>query len=209
MLVTSYLRSGQLDKATSTLQPLLKDADTDPAVSALAGETYLQSGDVRSAEEYFAKASRQDPKNARTRTALALTHIAGGNTSGVGELQAIAESDSGTMADMALITVNLRRGEFDKAVKAVDALEKKQPGKPMVANLRARILLAKKDVAGARKAFEGAVSIDPEYFPAIANLASIDLAEKKPEQARKQFEDVLAKTKPPQSVDGTGGTSGA
>ncbi len=63
----------------STLQPMLKEADTNPAISALAGEVFLQSGDVKKAEEYFAKATRQDPKNARTRTALALTHLASGN----------------------------------------------------------------------------------------------------------------------------------
>jgi cellulose synthase operon protein C len=194
LLVTSYLRSGQLDKATTTLQPLLKYADTDPAVSAIAGETYLQSGDVKQAEEYFAKASLQDPKNARTRIALALTHIAGGNASGVGELEAIAESDGGTIADMALISVNLRQGNFDKALNAIDGLEKKHPDKPMAANLRGRVLLAKKDVEGARRAFERAVSIDPTYFPAIASLASMDIAEKKPEQARRRFDDMLAKT---------------
>lgn len=194
LLVTAYLRSGQLDKAVATLQPLLKEADSNPAISALAGEAYLQSGDVKKAEEYFAKAARQDPKNPRSRTALALTHLAGGNASAIEELQSIADSDSSTMADMALISISLRRGEFDKALKAIDGLEKKQPGKPLAPNLRGRTLLAKKDVAGARKAFEQAVSIDPGYMPAIASLASIDVAEKKPELARKRFEDVLAKT---------------
>jgi cellulose synthase operon protein C len=192
--VTTYLRSGQLDKAVATLQPILKEADSNPTISALAGETFLQSGDVKRAEEYFSKATRQDPKNFRTRTALALTHLASGNLSGIDELQKIADSDDSTLADMALISVSLRRGEFDKALKAIDGLEKKQPGKPMAANLRGRTLLAKKDVAGARKAFEQAVGIDPTYIPAIASLAAIDMAEKKPEQARKRFEDVLAKT---------------
>lgn len=194
LLVSAYLRSGQLDKAVATLQPLLKDADTDPAISALAGEAFLQSGDIKKAEEYFAKASRQDPKNARNRTALALTHVAGGNASGMEELQAIAESESSTMADMALISVSLRRGEFDKALKAIDGLEKKQPGKPIAPNLRGRTLLAKKDIAGARKAFEQAVSLDPGFIPAIASLAALDVADKNPERARKRFEDVLAKT---------------
>ena len=91
LLTTSYLRSGQLDKAVATLQPLLKEADINPAVSALAGETFLQSGDVKKAEEYFAKAARQDPKNPRPRTALALTQLAAGNNAGIGELQAIAD----------------------------------------------------------------------------------------------------------------------
>jgi cellulose synthase operon protein C len=193
LLISSYLRSGQSQKALALLQPMLKETDTNSAVSALAGEAYLQSGDVKKAEEYFAKAAKKDPKNTRTRTALALTHLASGNTSGVGELQAIAESDSSTIADMALISINLRRGEFDKALIAIDGLEKKQPDKPLAANLRGRTLLAKKDIPGARKAFERAASIDPTFMPAIVSLASIDVAEKKPEQARKRFQDVLLK----------------
>lgn len=201
LLTTSYLRSGQLDKAVATLQPLLKEADTSAAISALAGETFLQTGDVKKAEEYFAKAARQDPKNPRARTALALTQLAGGNAAGLGELQAIADSDSSTMADMALISVSLRRGEFDKALKAIDGLEKKQPNSPLASNLRARTLLAKKDVAGARKAFERATEIDPMYMPAVASLAALDLADKKPELARKRFEAVLAKEpKQPQAL---------
>ena len=201
LLTTSYLRSGQLDKAMATLQPLLKEADTSAAISALAGEAFLQTGDVKKAEEYFAKAARQDPKNPRARTALALTQLAGGNASGLSDLQAIADSDSGTMADMALISVSLRRGEFDKALKAIDGLEKKQPNSPLASNLRARTLLAKKDVAGARKAFERAAEIDPMYMPAIASLAALDLADKKPESARKRFEAVLAKEpKQPQAL---------
>lgn len=201
LLTTSYLRSGQLDKAVATLQPLLKEADTSAAISALAGETFLQAGDVKKAEEYFAKAARQDPKNPRARTALALTHLAAGNLSGITELQAVADSDSGTMADMALISVSLRRGEFDKALQAIDGLEKKQPKSPLASNLRARTLLAKKDVPGARKAFERAIEIDPMYMPAIASLAALDLADKKPDVARKRFEAVLAKEpKQPQAL---------
>jgi len=201
LLTTSYLRSGQLDKAVATLQPLLKDADTSAEISALAGETFLQTGDIKKAEEYFAKSTRQDPKNPRARTALALTHLAAGNASGLSDLQAIADSDSGTMADMALISVSLRRGELDKALKAIDGLEKKQPKSPLASNLRARTLLAKKDVPGARKSFERAIEIDPMYMPAIASLAALDLADKKPESARKRFEAVLAKEpKQPQAL---------
>ena len=44
---------------------------------ALAGEVYLQNSDVKKAEEYFTKASQQDPTDARKRTALAFTHLSG------------------------------------------------------------------------------------------------------------------------------------
>ncbi len=195
LLTTVYLRSGQSAKALATLQPLLKnDAALDATLNALAGEVFLQNGDAKKAEEYFAKSAKQDPKNEKTRTALALTHMAGGrDEAGLAELQDISATESGTTATMALISANLRRKDFDKALKAIDALEKKQPGKPLAANLRGRTLLAKKDMAGARKSFERSLEIDPSFFASVASLAAMDMADKKPDDARKRFEAVLAK----------------
>ncbi|HRE16941.1 MAG TPA: PEP-CTERM system TPR-repeat protein PrsT, partial [Rhodocyclaceae bacterium] len=86
----------------------------------------------------------------------------------------------------------LRRSEFDKALKAIDVLAKKQPDSPLAPSLRGQALLAKKDVAGARKNFEQALKVSPVYFPAAAILARLDMAEKKPDDARKRFESVLA-----------------
>ncbi|MEO6626786.1 MAG: XrtA/PEP-CTERM system TPR-repeat protein PrsT, partial [Burkholderiaceae bacterium] len=194
LLATVFMRSGQSAKALSTVQPLLKLESLDPSTTALIGEIYLQGGDVKKAEEYFAKATKLDPKNERTRTALALTHLSDGrDEAGLAELQEIANSETGSIATMALISTHLRRGEFDKALKAIDILEKKQPGKPLAANLRGRTLQAKKDPAGARKAFERSLELDPTYFASVASLAAMDMAEKKPDDARKRFEAVLAK----------------
>jgi putative PEP-CTERM system TPR-repeat lipoprotein len=94
---------------------------------------------------------------------------------------------------MALISAHLRRNEFDKALKAIDALEKKQPDKPGAAILQGRTYLAKKDTANARKSFERALAMEPTFFPAVASLAGLDMADKKPEEAKKRFEALLAK----------------
>jgi putative PEP-CTERM system TPR-repeat lipoprotein len=194
LLVVTYLRSGQPAKAMATLLPGLNRENIDPELLSVAGEVYLQNGDVKQAQEYFEKATKQAPKDGRKRTALALTHLMGGSVdTAFEELQDIAVSDTGTTADLALISAHLRRQEFDKALKAIDGLEKKQPDKPLAAVLRARTLLAKRDMAGARKSFERALTIDPSYFPAVASLAAIDRADKKPDDAKKRFEAVLAK----------------
>jgi putative PEP-CTERM system TPR-repeat lipoprotein len=194
MLVVIYLRSGQPAKAMATLTPGLARENVDPELLAVAGEVYLQNGDVKKAEEFFAQASQQDPKNARKKTSLALTHLVSGQVdSGFGELQDIAASDAGVTADLALISLHLRRQEYDKALAAIDGLEKKQADKPLAANLRGRTLLAKKDMAGARKSFEHALTLDPTFFPAVASLAGLDIADNKPDEARKRFEAVLVK----------------
>lgn len=193
-LVMIYLRSGQPAKALATLTPGLNHDNIDPALLAMAGEVYVQNNDLKKAEEFFAKASRQDPKNTKSRTSLALTRMMSGQIdAGFNELHDIAASDSDTTADLALISVHLRRQEFDKALAAIDALEKKQPGKALTASLRGQTLLAKKDTAGARKSFEQALGLDASFFPAVASLAGLDMADKKPEDAKNRFLTMLDK----------------
>ena len=192
LLIATYLRSGQAARAQDALQPVLGKIDGDPAMLALAGETFLQNGDAAQAEAYFAKAAQLDPDNAARKTSVAIAHLAQGKSGAIDELEDIAESDPGASADLALIASHLRTGQLDKALTAIDALEKKQPNNPATFNLRARMLLAKKDVAGARQNFEKALSIYPAYLSAAASLAVLDLADNKPDAAKKRFDAVLA-----------------
>jgi putative PEP-CTERM system TPR-repeat lipoprotein len=194
VLVRSHLRSGQPDKALAALQPILQGKDTAAAWLALAGETYMQSGDAATAAEYFTKAAKADPNNTRTQTALALTKMQMGRTEqAFDELEQIAAADSGGMADMALIASSMQQKQFDKALTAIAALEKKQPDNPAVHNLRGGALLGKGNIEGARKSFERALELAPTFLPAATSLARLDLADKKPDAAQKRFEGVLAK----------------
>jgi putative PEP-CTERM system TPR-repeat lipoprotein len=193
MLIATYLRSGQPAKALAELNAAAGKDGLPPAMYSLAGEVYLQNGDVKRAEEFFAKALKLDPNDPRKRTALAVAHLASGQSAALDELQDIAGADTGVTADMALISASLRRKEFDKALAAIDRLEAKQPDKPLAADLRGRVHLARNDVPAARKSFERALTIDPNYFAAIASLARLDMAEKRPADAKKRFETVLEK----------------
>lgn len=194
LLAMTYARTGNTAKALATLTPGLAKEPVDPELLSLAGEVYLQSGDAKRAEELFIKAIKQDPQDARRRTALAVTQLMTGRVDAAfNELEQIAVSDKGTVADMALVSAHMHRQEFDKALKVIDALEKKQPGKPGTAILQGRIYLEKKDPANARKSFERALGMEPTFFPAVASLAGLDVAEKKPEEARKRFEALLSK----------------
>lgn len=192
LLISTYLRSGQATKALAALQPVLGTIDDNPAMLSLAGETFLQNGDAAKAEAYFAQAAKLEPDSVARKTSVAIAHLAQGKSSAIDELEDIAESDQGTSADLALIASHLRTRQLDKALKAIDALEKKQPDNPATYNLRARTLLAKKDVAGARQSFEKAIAINPTYFSAVASLAALDLADNKPDAAKKRFDAVLA-----------------
>ena len=194
LLVMTYLRSNQPDKALAALPAGRSRRKFRLRCIRVAGEVYLQKGDVKSAEEFFTKAAKLDPSDPRKRTAVALTHLMGSEASGAfDELHAIAGSDTGISADLALIAAYLSRKEFDKALRAIDALERKEPDQPLAANLRGRTQLAMRDFDAARKSFERALTISPTYFSAVASLVALDLAAKKPDDAKKRIEAFLVK----------------
>ncbi len=195
LLVANHLASGQHGKALESLNPLLQIDGNHPATLALAGETFLQNGNAVVAARYFEKAAVLDPKDGSKRTGLALSHLAMGNSEeAFRELEEAAALDPDTRADLALIATSLGRREFDRALAAIDRLEKKQPNKPLPHNLRGAALLGKGDQAGARKSFEQAVSLDPAFFAATGNLVGLDLREKKPAAAIARMEAFLAKS---------------
>ncbi|MDR3299173.1 MAG: PEP-CTERM system TPR-repeat protein PrsT [Candidatus Accumulibacter sp.] len=198
ILIASYLRSGQAAKALDVLRPILNEIDNNSNLLALAGEVFMQNGDAGKAGVYFTKAAALDPENTSKQTAVALTRLAQGETGTAYEaLEKIAAADTGIRADMALIASQLQERKFDQALKSIAALEKKRADDaslaPLIDNLRGTALLGKRDAVGAWASFESALRKNPEYFPAIANLARLDMALKKPDDAKKRFRDVLSR----------------
>ncbi|MDR0578155.1 MAG: PEP-CTERM system TPR-repeat protein PrsT [Candidatus Accumulibacter sp.] len=198
LLIATHLRNGQPEKALVALQPVLDEIEDNSNMLALAGEVFMQNGDAEKAGRYFEKAAALDPANKGKQTAVALSRLASGQTeTAYRELERISATDTSIRADMVLIASQLRGRKFDQALKSIDALERKRADDPLMAplidNLRGTALLGGRDVKGARTNFEAALQKNPEYFPAVANLAMLDLANKKPEEAKKRFEDVLAR----------------
>ncbi len=194
LLVDTYLRVGQPGKALEALKPVLGKFGNDPTMLGVAGDVYMQNGNTIEAARYFEQAAALDPKNSAKKTGIALVHIALGDTNqGVRELEQSVREDSSPRADIALIAVYMQQREYAKALTAIDALQKKQPDSPVPYALRGEVQIETKDIAGARKSLERALAINPAYFPAAERLSRLDLADKKPEDAKKRMEAVLAK----------------
>ena len=192
MLAQVHLRSAEPARALETLAPLLDSPNPDPVTLALAGQAHLQRGELKEAEPFFVRAAKLDPKDTRSRIALALTEFSKGNrTQAYSELEELATEDKGVLPDLALISANARQGRFDAALKAIDALEQKQPGKPLAHTLRGQVHLARKDLPAARQSLEKALTADPTYIAAAMLLSSLDMADKKPDAAEQRFRRVL------------------
>jgi putative PEP-CTERM system TPR-repeat lipoprotein len=193
-LIVTYLRKREVGKALDALMPVLEHIGKDAGMLALAGEVFMMNGDITRGAEYFAKAAALDPGDATKQTAVAMSHMATGKFDrGMRELEPVAAGDSGIRADLALIAGHMQRRQYDKALAAIAALEKKEPRSPLAHDLRGGALLGKLDPEGARLSFERALELDPTYFPSAANLAQLDMADRKPDAARQRYERVIAK----------------
>ena len=197
LLVQTYLRMGQPVKAKDALQPLLdKGMPQNPQLLLLAGETFLANGDAKQASVYYQAATGAgQAQGAAAKTRLGQIALATGKAEeGFKELEAASELDAGQyQADLAIIAGHLRRNEIDKAMAAVKALEQKQPNNPLTFQMYGIVHLAKRDVPAARKSFEKALELQPTYLPAAYNLGQLDMADKRPEDAIKRYEAMIAK----------------
>jgi putative PEP-CTERM system TPR-repeat lipoprotein len=193
LLAQTYLQQRLGDKAYETIAPLADQPGAAGDVLSLAAQAQLLRGDTAKAEALFERAVKANPDDMRSRTALALTEVQRGQAEqGIDELVEIASKDPGTTADIALITTQVRRRDYDGALKAIDALEKKPAAdKALTASLRARVAFVRGDRNAARQHFDRALAINATYFPAIAGLAALDLDAKQPEAAKKRLEALL------------------
>ena len=189
LLAEVQLRSGQTDKALTTLKPLLDTKRPEAAALALTARAQLTKGDFKAAEANFTRAAKLEPGNPRLQAAVAISRVANGQESvGFESLQTLAGADEGTSIDLALINTRLQRNDLPGALKALDLLSAKQPDDPLPDQLRGRIALQRKDSAAARKHFEQALGKSPDYLPALASLAALDLAAKQPDAARARYQ---------------------
>lgn len=201
MLAQSLLKRGDSPGALAILQPALTDGAKDVQLLALAGESYMQAADYDQAGRYFERASALDPKAANLRMSLAMSKLGKGDANAaVTDLQLATQLDSKSpKAGIALIQTELNLRNYSGALKAAIALEQQQAGNPAVLELKGKAYVGLKDVVAARATFEQALQKQGDYFPALANLAQLDLGAGKPEAAEARLKAFVAAH--PASVD--------
>jgi len=197
LLGLAQARLGHTEEAEATLRVLRNVDVKNPQSLATLAQAYMFIGETDLAATYLAKAVDRNPEAADLRVALAATlSEKGERAEAIEQLENAVDLDPGKVtAEVMLIQNLIRDNQLDKALQAVESLEKKQPKNPLSFNLKGAVYLAKNDVANARKSFEQAFGLGPTSTAAAMNLAQLDLLEKKPEAARQRFETVLAKDK--------------
>jgi putative PEP-CTERM system TPR-repeat lipoprotein len=194
LLAQAQLQTAPSD-AIATLAPALKNPTDDPHLLALAGESYLRNQDFGNATNYLEKATALAPKVAALHTSLGMSKLRQGDEAkGLSELELGAALDTTSpKAGMALVQAEMSMKHYDKALAAAQALAKQQPENATVHTMLGSVYAAKGDRANARASMEKALALAPTYLPAAANLAQMDLNDKKPADAESRFTNILKK----------------
>ncbi len=196
-LARLYLQQKEPLKAEEVLRPALDKWPEDAELLNLSGDIAVAKSDLTLASDFYAKATKANPKSTYAITQNALLKLGKGDDEhAIASLEAASKSDpNNSRADLALVLTHLKNKQYDKAFQAWRTLETRQPNSPLIYNLQAAILLGKKDPVNARKALDRALSIDPTYFPAAANLANLDIQDGKIDAAKQRYRSLIEKNK--------------
>jgi putative PEP-CTERM system TPR-repeat lipoprotein len=197
LLASTLMNTGAPDKALAVVQPLFDSQRQDPEMMSLAGELYMRLRQYGKSADYFERASKLAPQAPMVRAALAMSHMGmGDNDRAVSELEQAAAIDAkSSRVGTLLVLSHLRNKQYDKALAVAQRMEAQYPDNPMMHNLKGGVLLMQKNLPAARASFERAIKLDPLFLPALDNLTSMDIKDKKPDQARLRLEAALAKDK--------------
>jgi putative PEP-CTERM system TPR-repeat lipoprotein len=181
-LALTYLRMGQPALALETIEAALRRTPDDPALLRMAAEAALAAGNIAKGGQLYERANSVDKGNIAGKVRLAQVRLATGDTErALQDLRTLAQSDSSQyQADMALIVAYIQRKEYDRALAAVDALERKQPDNPITRNMRGAVYMAKRDFKGARESYQKSFDAQPKDFASAYGLAILDMRKGKP-----------------------------
>lgn len=192
LLAATQLRLGRVNEAERTISVLDPERSDDAGTHVIAGEIALAKNQPAKATTHFEKAAKISPESAAIRTTLGISRMAQGDDRAMEDLLAASNLEGGSgRADVLVILEQFKKKQFDAALASIDALQRKLPASPVPWNYRGAAYIGKKDTTKARESFEHALKIEPQFFPAAANLARLDLMENKRDLARSRFEAVL------------------
>ncbi|MDT7837681.1 XrtA/PEP-CTERM system TPR-repeat protein PrsT [Aquabacterium sp. OR-4] len=192
-LARAQLKAGSPERALEALEPLLQGAVTDRDILSLAANAHLASGRTGKAEKLYVQALAIAPEDAGTKTQLALTKMRSDPEAALALLQSTADSSKDTVADMALISAQLQRRDFDGATKSIEKLRSKASDSLQPILLLGQVSMMKRDLVAARQQFESALTKDSKLLPALLALVSLDRIEGKYHQAETRLTEFLKK----------------
>jgi putative PEP-CTERM system TPR-repeat lipoprotein len=193
IMARTYLRQRDLVAAFDLLDKLSKVHSDSPLVLAYLGEVLIISGKKDSGLDYLIKAAKLAPTSSEIAIMLAKGYQSIGKTSeAMSKLETTSKlnGEQGS-ADELLILLALHEKDFSRALRAANSYIAKKPNNPAVQNQKAVVLMAMNNTEEAEQILENILLKKPDYFPAAANLATLDIKKYRFEKAKNRFLSIL------------------
>jgi putative PEP-CTERM system TPR-repeat lipoprotein len=197
LLAAAQLKLGNREMAIKTLDPITEGGVDDPQILAMLGQAYTGGTggqQISAGIEMLQRAAKLAPGSAAGLQAqAALGQLAQGATAdAISSLEgAIALDSDDVRADVLLVLVHLREGRKDDALIAGKAFVERKPEHHVAHTLLGGVYQHRGDFVAARKAYERSDALAPEASAGMLNLARLDAVEKKYDDAKGRYAQVL------------------
>jgi Tfp pilus assembly protein PilF len=186
---------GARDQAKNIVADLLKEDSKDPEARALRATLWLASGEkqqARAAISELEELAKAMPSNATLHFNLGRAYMAATDQQNLGSAReqleiALKIDPHHAPAKLAWAELALSRGEPARAVQAADQVSREDPANPEARLIRASSLLKMAEPVRAREELMVLLRMDPKSDDARAQLAELDLHERRYQQAEDGF----------------------
>jgi len=189
-LATYYLRANRPAEAARLLSPVVERSPGFVSGRYLLALAYLASNDPKAAVAQLEELQRREPENTSIRFRLGVAYSRVGRAR-----EALDQFDPLAKSFDKIAEYHVERGRalmiagrLDEALAAAKAAERLAPRSPQVYLLMGQIQTQRRDAKAAREMFAKAAEVDATFVPARLALGGLDLVEKNPDAANKEFD---------------------
>lgn len=195
LLAATQIQLKQPERAVKTLENIKTAKKNSNDILALLGTAAIQMNDPRASRMVLRKAVDAAPQNAFLHANLAESYFREGQYD-----QVLKELDKSAGAKESELQISLRRvatllrkQDYKAALAQAEKLVQDNPKEPLVHNLLGLVHFDMKNAAAARQQFQAAIDLNAGFFPAMLNLALIDMVDGKPRDAAQWYQRILEK----------------
>ncbi len=196
LLATILIRQKNTAEAIQILEKGLGPESRDSELLLMLGTAWMQLGQHIKATSYLEKAAALKSESPQVHTRLALSRLGAGDFKrGIKELNALFAKDAEKYQTAGIqLTINyLKRGQNREAIRIAEKLQNLTPNNLTVLNLLASAQLSEGLLDEARNNYQKILAREPEFMPAMINLAQLAGRQGKVDPARQRYLAVLKK----------------
>ena len=190
-IAENHIKLGHFESALILLKKAELKNPYDPETLDLMADCYFRLRDDENAIETYKKILKLNPYQASAREHLLFLYKKLGNEKGIAEqyeqLDEYYGHDSQTLNDLAEIYFKYK--EYDKAINAYSRIVQKDSLNFQAYYKMGNVYKTKGMIEEAKDAFQKALAIRPDYYPAIQDLALLYGNEQKWQEVIDVFED--------------------